>query len=121
MTYRGVGDRRAVFALVVLVTIAVSGYYVWVSFTALQLCSEPLHDATDHVKTLDGKVVSDRWSVTGYLLDREVTSPWTDYGTLRDNYTVRYALTTEQRPYYQDAAFSNSCRTYYVYDLTRPT
>lgn len=120
MSYRGLADRRVLFVLAVAGMILVSGISVGTTFTTLQTCSDPFNDAIDHVKELDGIVVSDRWAITGYLLDRTVYSPWTDYETLRDEEGVRYAVTTDDLPYQKEATYGNMCRTYHVYDLHEP-
>lgn len=118
MGYRGLEHRKKLFVFSVAVMVVLSGNTVVANYSALQTCSEPFEDALGYVSERDGDVVSDRWAITGYVLDdRRVHSPWTDYETLRSNYSVTYAITTDALPYEREARFSNICRTYNVYNL----
>ncbi len=118
IAYRGLQDRRHLFAIVAVTMIVVSGVAVGTNYAALQTCSGPMQEAIQYVDGRDGSVVSDDWAVTGYLLDRPVYSPFTDYTTLRDDYGVRYVITADTLPYREAAQFSNRCRAYTVYDIT---
>ncbi len=115
IAYRGL-DRR-IFAIAAAVMIVVSAHGVGVEHTTHQKCSQPLEEALDYVSQREGKVVTDQWAVAGYKLDREVTSEWTSYETLRDDYGIKYAVVSEEKPYNLLESFENSCTTYYIYDL----
>jgi hypothetical protein len=119
MAYRGLD--RSWFLAAAGVMIAVGGISVGGSMLATQPCQAPLMDALEYTRNeTDGAVASDSWAITGYLLDRPVYAPWTDYTTLRNRYGVHHAVTGEQLPYRQRATFSNSCQTYHVYAIPHP-
>ncbi len=115
IAYRGL-DRRF-FAVAAVFMVVVSAHGVVTEHNAHQRCSQPFEDALGYVEQHEGKVVTDKWAIAGYHLDREVSSPWTDYRTLRDDYGYRYAVLSSEKPYNLSESFENGCITYYVYDL----
>ncbi len=120
MAYRGLGEDRNLFLPVAVAMILLSGVAVGIQFSEQQLCSDPFTDAVHHVDGQDdvGAVVSDQWAVTGYLLDQNVYSPWTDYETLQEEHGVTHVITREELDYDVQASFANPCWTYYVYRLS---
>lgn len=117
IAYRGL--NRDKFMVVSVVMILISAHGVGANYQMQQECSKPLDQALDFVSDYEeGGVVTDSWAVGGYKLDREVYSPWTDYDTLRRDHGVNYAVTSEKKEYELMKSFSNSCITYYVYDLS---
>lgn len=115
IAYRGL-DKN-IFASVAVIMLVLSAHGVGIEHTTHQKCSQPLKESLDYVEQHEGKVVTDKWSVAGYYLDREVTSAWTDYKTLREDYNIKYAVVSEKKPYHLLESFENSCTTYYVFDL----
>ncbi|MDY6776609.1 MAG: glycosyltransferase family 39 protein [Candidatus Nanohaloarchaea archaeon] len=113
-------DRRN-FAAAVAGMLIISGFGVWTVQAQDFRCKDNLNDAIDYLEDREGAVVSDQWAVTGYLLDREVHSPWTDYSTLHSEHGARYALTTDELPYHLEESFAGGCWTWRVYSLNSST
>lgn len=116
VSYR-VSDRR-LFAAGSVIMILVSGLSVYQGYQNHQQCAEPLNDALDYAEGLQGEFVSDSWAIAGYRLDSKVHSTWTSYDELRSDYGVDYAVVSEKLNYTVLKSAENSCRTYYVYDLS---
>jgi hypothetical protein len=113
-SYRALDRRWFIAASAVMLVVSGHGVY---EASASQECQQPLEQSLDYVEDLEGDVVSDSWAVSGYILDRKVYSPYTDYEELRDQEGVRYAVVEDQSQYEELASFTSECRTYRVYDL----
>lgn len=120
VAYRGLDKKWfAVAASIMLIT---SAYGVYDENRYDAACSQPLEEAHAYLEDKQGPIVSDHWAITGYVLDKKIYSPYTTYEELRQNFSARYALTTDDAlPYPEEARFSSTCRTYHIYRLTAPT
>lgn len=116
VAYRGSGKK--LFAAGAALMILTSGVSIAADYQTNERCMEPLEEALDYTSNLEGKVVSDSWAASAYYLDRKVHSPWTSLDQLHRNYSVQYAVISEEKDYPVLEKFSGKCRDYYIYDIS---
>lgn len=118
MAYRGL--NRNYFAVIAVAALVISGSGVWHNAASQQKCSSSLDQSLEYASRLKGEFVSDSWSKAAYRLDQPVSSTWTDLETLHNDEGIDYAVMSSEEPYHVMASFPDNCRTYHVYNLSRP-
>lgn len=117
IAYRGLELKH--FYLASALMIITSGFAVTEGALDQQRCVEPYQEAFEYSQQLEGSFVSDSWAIGGYILDKPVSSPWTDLESLREGEGIRYAVMSTDEDFDVVKSFSNSCRTVNIYDLSR--
>ncbi len=114
IAYKGLDKKHfLVFSAIFLV---VSGNLVYEEYQERKYCYQEFMEGIEYLKEFDGGVVSDRWSITGYMLEQKVLSPYKDYELFK-NRGMEYIFTTEKLDYPVKESFRGDVCTYYVYQL----
>lgn len=118
IAYRGLGKR--LFTAIAVSMLLISAHGVGNNYLDQQECMAPLEDSLDYVSQFEGLVISDQWTLAGYIMDNPVQSTWTDLDSLRNGEGAEYAVMSSEHPYQVMESFSSNCTTYYVYNLREP-